>query len=219
MFMILISIAVLIVFLMWNHMSNANYKSTAEVYKNIETMYGGEITTFKNNGNRYEMELSKNGAVYHIEVEAKDGKISQMKRTDLAGIKKEDLLSKKALHTIIKENYQGKISRVLLNIGQDTPIYQVEVMEQNKKLNILVDAITGDILSETQVDAKADHTVISKKEAEQIAKKKLNGTIRNTTYFETSNGGYYLVEIVTKGQAETFQIHAVSGKIMSITNH
>ncbi|WP_397536914.1 PepSY domain-containing protein [Rummeliibacillus pycnus] len=199
-------------------MSNANYKTTVEVYGNIETMYGGEITTFKNNGSQYDMELSKNGAVYHIVVEAKDGEISQMKRIDLAGIEKGNLLSKKELQTIIKRNYQGEISRVLLNTEQDTPVYQIQVTEQNKKLNIIVDATTGDILSETHVDAKADHTVISKKEAGKIAKKKLNGTIQNTTYFETSNGGYYLVEIAKNNQVETFQIHAVSGKIMSITN-
>jgi len=199
-------------------MSSANYKTTAEVYKNIETMYGGEITTFKNNGNKYEMELSKNGAVYYIEVESKDGNISKMKRTDLKGIKQEDLLSNKELQKIIKGNYQGEISRVLLNTGQDTPVYQVQIIDQTKKLNVEIDAITGDILSETQTDTETDPSVVSKREAEKIAKKKLNGNIRNTTYFETSSGGYYLVEIEAKGRIETFQIHAVSGKIMSVTS-
>jgi len=203
---------------MWNNMSSANYKTTAEVYKNIETMYGGEITTFKNNGNKYEMELSKNGAVYYIEVESKDGKISKMKRTDLKGIKQEDLLSNKELQKIIKGNYQGEISRVLLNTGQDIPVYQVQIIDQTKKLNVEIDAITGDILSETQIDTETDPSVVSKREAEKIAKKKLNGNIRNTTYFETSSGGYYLVEIEAKGRIETFQIHAVSGKIMSVTS-
>ncbi|WP_170061512.1 PepSY domain-containing protein [Rummeliibacillus pycnus] len=218
-FMVLIIIAALIGLFMWSHMSNSNNKSTEEVYKNIETMYGGEIKTFKNNGTKYEMELSKNGAVYYIEVESKDGKILQMKRIDLAGIKQKDLISKKKLQKIIKENYQGKISRIILYTGQNTPIYQVQINQQHKKLKIHVDATTGEVLSETLIDSKTDNSIINKKEAEKIAKKKLNGTIQSATYFETSNGGYYLVEIETKGKVETFQIHAVSGKIMSITSN
>jgi len=211
--------AALIVFFMWNYMSNLDNKSTEEVYKKIETMYGGEITTFKNNGTNFEVKLSKNGAVYSIEVGAKDEKIFQMKRIDLAGIKQEDLISKEKLQKIIKEKYQGKISRVILYTGQDTPVYQVQIDNQDKKLNINADATTGEILSETLADTNMDNSIIDKKEAEKIAKRKLNGTIQNTTYFETSNGGYYLVEIEAKRKTETFQIHAVSGKIMSVTSN
>lgn len=215
---VLVVAAILIAFLMWNHESTENRKSTEEVYKSIETMYGGEIMSFKNNGDEYTMELSKNGANYHIEVRAKDGKILQMKRTDLDGLKKEAILSKQEVDRVIKKHYNGKIESELLNTWQNEMVYQVQVTAQAKKLNIIVDAMTGEILSETHVDLNAKNTAISKKEAQQIAKKKLNGTIQNTTYYETSSGGYYLVKIEKKGIIKTFQIHGVSGKVMSITN-
>ncbi len=164
------------------------------------------------------MELSKDGYKYHIVVEAKDGKISQMERTDLVGLKQKDLISESDLKQLIKKNYQGKIVQTLLKAKKDTPVYQVQIIDQNRKLNILVDATTGEILSEIQEDTKTNHTIISKKEAQQIATKKLNGAIRDTTYFETSSGGYYLVDIEANGTVETFQIHAVTGKVMSFTN-
>lgn len=204
---------------MWNHISNANKKSTEEVYKNIETMYGGEITTFKNNGNQYEMQLSKNGATYHIKVRTNDGKILLMKRTDLVGLKQENLISKKELQQIIKKNYGGKISQIFLNTQKNLPVYHVQLNNQNKSLSLLVDATTGDILSETKVDEIKKSLLLSKKEAEKIAKQKWNGKILNSTYYERSNGGYYLVEIVVKGETKTIQIHAITGKIMSITDN
>ncbi|MGM9967173.1 PepSY domain-containing protein [Rummeliibacillus sp. TYF005] len=210
--------AIFSVCLMWNHESTENRKSTEEVYKSIETMYGGEIVSFKNNGDEYAMELSKNGANYHIEVRAKDGKVLQMKRTDLDGLKKEDILSKQEVNRVIKNHYNGRIESELLNTWQNEMVYQIQVTAQSKKLNIIVDAITGEILSETRVNLNAKNTAISKKEAQQIAIKKLNGTIQNTTYYETSSGGYYLVKIEKKGINKTFQIHGVSGKVMSITN-
>ena len=37
-------------------------------------------------------------------------------------------------------------------------------------------------------------------------------------YEKTNDGGYYLIEIeAADGQEGTFQIHAISGKIMSVT--
>ena len=214
----LVVAAILIAFIMWNHKSTEYKKSTEEVYKNIETMYAGEIVSFKNNDDKYEMELSKNNASYHIEVTAKDGKVLHMKRTDLDGLKKEDILSKQEVNQVIKSHYNGEIESELLNTWQNEMVYQVQISAQAKKLNIIVDAITGEILSETHVDLSAKNTAISKKQAQQIAKQKLNGTIQTTAYYETSSGGYYLVKIDKKGRIKTFQIHGVSGKVMSITN-
>lgn len=217
-FIILAFAAVVASFVMWNELSAKDKKSTTEVYHDIENMYGGEIVSFKNNGNQYNIELLKNGAKYHIEVRAKDGKIQKMKRTDLHELEKSDLLTKEEIHHIIVKNYEGDIVSELLSTWQDTTVYQVQVMNHNKKLHVIVDAMTGDILSETSVNAKQENATISKKVAQQIAKKKLNGIIQKTTYFETSSGGYYLVEIEDKGHRMIIQIHAVSGEIMSITN-
>ncbi|MGX9133016.1 PepSY domain-containing protein [Rummeliibacillus sp. JY-2-4R] len=220
-FIVLIIIAVLILLSMWSHITNESDKSTSEVYKTIKEMYGGEITSFKNNGKEYVMELSKNGARYHVEVEAKDGKITKMERTDLVGLKHEDLISEDEVKQIIKENYEGKIVQSLLKTEQDILVYQVQIVNQTKqkKRNVLVDATTGEILAEAGEDTKTANAIVSKKKAQQIAKNRLNGTIRDTTYFETSSGGYYLVEIVSNGKVTTFQIHAVTGKIMSFTNN
>lgn len=211
--------AVLASFVMWNELSTKDKKSTIEVYHDIENMYGGEIVSFKNNGNQYNIELLKNGAKYHIEVRAKDGKIQKMKRTDLDALEKSELLTKEEINHIIAKNYQGNIVSKLLSTWQGTTVYQVQVTNHNKKLHVIVDAVTGDILSETSINDKKENTTISKKVAQQIAKKKLNGIIQKTTYFETSSGGYYLVEIENKGHRMIIQIHAVSGEIMSITNN
>ncbi|WP_313470607.1 PepSY domain-containing protein [Lysinibacillus sp.] len=51
----------------------------------------------------------------------------------------------------------------------------------------------------------------------QIALGQLTGEVDSVDFEETAEGGYYLVEIETQDDEATFQIHAVSGEVLSIT--
>ncbi|REB06136.1 hypothetical protein DVB69_13900 [Sporosarcina sp. BI001-red] len=69
--------------------------------------------------------------------------------------------------------------------------------------------------------AQQNTVIISKQQAIKIALGQLNGEVDDVDFVNTSEGGYYLVEIeidVDDGPDEaTYQIHAISGKIMSVT--
>ncbi|MBK3495517.1 hypothetical protein JFL43_11770 [Viridibacillus sp. YIM B01967] len=41
--------------------------------------------------------------------------------------------------------------------------------------------------------------------------------MEDISYYDTSDGGYYLVEIEGDEKEAIFQIHAISGKVLSIT--
>lgn len=63
--------------------------------------------------------------------------------------------------------------------------------------------------------------VLTEQQAIQIARRQLNGEVDDVDFVRTTDGGYYLVKIeidVDDGPDEaTYQIHAISGKIMSVT--
>jgi len=60
--------------------------------------------------------------------------------------------------------------------------------------------------------------LISEKQAMKIALGQLKGEVEDIEFVRTNDGGYYLVEIDdNKDNEATFQIHAISGKILSVT--
>ncbi len=60
-------------------------------------------------------------------------------------------------------------------------------------------------------------TAISSEKAKQIALSQLNGSVQYVVFEESSDGGYYLVEISNTKQNAVFEIHAISGKVQSVT--
>ena len=91
-----------------------------------------------------------------------------------------------------------------------------------KFTKVTVDAITGNIISEVVKETTGENALITKEQAIKIALGQLKNEqvdeVDDVSYEKTEDGGYYLIEIDTKDDREaTFQIHAISGKIMSVT--
>lgn len=59
--------------------------------------------------------------------------------------------------------------------------------------------------------------VLTDEQAIAIANKELEGEVEALSYRSTSDGGYYLIEIDGDEAEAVFQIHALSGEILSIT--
>ena len=60
-------------------------------------------------------------------------------------------------------------------------------------------------------------TILSEQKIIAIAQKQLKGEVDSVEFYETADGGYYLVEIETTEDEATFQIHAITGEILSIS--
>jgi len=96
----------------------------------------------------------------------------------------------------------------------------VRVEKENKQKDITVDGYSGDVLAEKDVkplDQPVENHIITEQQAIDIALQQLKGEVDSVDFEETSEGGYYLVEIETQHDEATFQIHAVSGKILSVS--
>jgi len=116
---------------------------------------------------------------------------------------------------MVKKEY-GDIESVMLTDS----IYTVRVENEEIQKDLTFDGYTGELLAEKKVEPQEqpiEEPIITEQQAIQIALKQLKGEVDSVDFEETSEGGYYLVEIETQEDEATFQIHAVSGKVLSVT--
>jgi len=143
----------------------------------------------------FEVELSRNKDVYLATVDAETGEVLSLIQT--------------------KEVVEKELP--IASVEKDDAIDEVESTEQSVQDEVQ----TGEATPEPNqtVPPKTSTTVlISEKQAMKIALGQLKGEVEDIEFVRTNDGGYYLVEIDdNKDNEATFQIHAISGKILSVT--
>lgn len=104
-------------------------------------------------------------------------------------------------------HYEFKQNGVTYKVSVDR--YKGRVMTLEKLKGTF--KATKDRAQETQSKMLTDD------EAIKIAKKQLTGEVEALSYRSTSDGGYYLIEIDDGTREAVFQIHALSGDVLSVT--
>lgn len=184
----------------------------------LESMYGGTVDRISITNGVYQADLSRGEAVYSAEVDAMTGSVLSLTQTGEMKEEIPDVLSESKVKEIIAGKYSGETERISLNTGGETPIYEVKLSKDPKFTKVTVDAMTGKIITETVKETTGENALITKEQAIAIAQTQLKGDVDDFSYEKTSDGGYYLIEIEAADDREgTFQIHAISGKIMSVT--
>lgn len=205
-----------------NLIHNKEPMSIQDIQKQLESMYGSTVDGISKEGSIYKAELTRSGATYLAEIDAVTGSVLSLSQT--SEVKKEipQVLSEDQLKQMIAGKYSGEVDRISLDTSGKTPVYEVKLSKNPEFSKVTVDAITGNIVSETKKEAPSKSALISRKEAIAIALTQVKDEdieeVDDVSYEKTADGGYYLIEIDTKDSREaTVQIHAISGKIMSIT--
>ncbi|WP_421101821.1 PepSY domain-containing protein [Sporosarcina psychrophila] len=184
----------------------------------LESMYGGTVDRISITNGVYQADLNRGEAVYSAEVDAMTGSVLSLTQTGEMKEEIPDVLSESKVKEIIAGKYSGETERISLITGGETPIYEVKLSKDPKFTKVTVDAMMGKIITETVKETTGENALITKEQAIAIAQTQLKGDVDDFSYEKTSDGGYYLIEIEAADDREgTFQIHAISGKIMSVT--
>lgn len=187
------------------------------VQAQLEKMYGGTVQSLRNKNDRYEAEIIKDKSVYKVEVNDVTGVVQSLIQTGEYNEMTPALISEAELREMIAKKYTGTLERIALDTKQEPPIYKVEISNEQVLKKVNVDAVTGEIISEKEKETTSNQAVITKKQAIDIARRQLEGKVEYVSYEKTSDGGYYLVEIEGHDEEAIFQIHAISGEILSVT--
>jgi len=192
--------------------------AAATIRTQLESMYGGTVDQISITNGVYLAEMTRGEAVYSAEVDATTGSVLSLTQTGEMKEEIPDVLSESKVKEIIAGKYSGETERIALNTGGEAPIYEVKLSKDPKFTQVTVDAITGKIIAETVKETTGENALITKEQAIAIVQTQLKGDVDDFSYEKTSDGGYYLIEIEAADDREgTFQIHAISGEIMSVT--
>ena len=211
-------------FYMKSIVSHADTIPSDSIKNQLETMYNGEVNNLLLHDNIYGATLTREGSVYAVRVDGATGKVLSMilkePSTELVSKQKEAAeVAKK------DESSVGKPEEVPTQSAPEKPKPQPEAPKpapvQPKPQPKPKPQEKPQPKPPVNKPAPQKTVLLTEQQAIQIALRQLNGEVDDVDFVETSEGGYYLVEIeidVDEGPDEaTYQIHAISGKIMSVT--
>jgi len=129
----------------------------------------------------------------------------------------EELIERIQLTYDVKPKYVAQENdQVIFRFKKDGVTYDMTVDELDGHVNKLV-KIAGSYSAPEKEQTTPTTKVLTDEEAIAIANKELKGEVDALSYRSTSDGGYYLIEIDGDEAEAVFQIHALSGEILSIT--
>jgi uncharacterized membrane protein YkoI len=192
--------------------------STDEIRDRIEQMYGGTVSNLILKNDQYIAKLERQNGLYEVTAEASKGTIMSITLLEQPDVQQLSIKSKESIQSIVSKEYKGTIERIVLSSNSQTPFYSVDIAKDETLVTLTIDATTGTVVDSKEKQSTAEQALINKEQAITIAKTQLTGEVQYTTYENTSDGGYYLIEIESEDDREAvIQVHGVSGDILSVT--
>lgn len=190
-----------------------------EIQSRIEQMYGGSVSNLIRKKDRYIAQINRQDGLYEIVADTSKGDIISITLLEQAAKQQQlPIKTKEDIQSIVSSEYEGTIERMVLSSETEQPFYAVDIAKDETLITLTIDALTGSILDSKKKQTTAEQALISKDEAIIKAKTQLTGEVQYITYEETSDGGYYLIEIESEDDREAvIQVHGVSGEILSVT--
>jgi len=195
--------------------------SNEEISSQLEEMYGATVDSLSLNKGIYEAELNRSGALYLAKVEAVTGEVLSLNQLSEVKVGSTKALTEKEARDLIAKKYPGEVERITLNKNESPPKYKVEVVDNQALVTVVLDAHSGELVSEEKKEIPVENVLITKERAIEIALEQLRGEVDHVSFEHTDDGGYYLVEIEQDNEDSddieaVFQIHAITGEILSV---
>jgi uncharacterized membrane protein YkoI len=192
--------------------------SNKEIRSRIEQMYGGSVSNLIRKNDLYIAQIKRQDGLYEVVADTSNGNIVSIKLLEQTDGQQLPIKSKEDIKSIVSKEYEGTIERMVLSSQTEHPFYAVDIAKDESLITLTIDALTGSVLESQEKQTTTEQALIKKEQAIKIAKTQLTGEVQYTTYEETSDGGYYLIEIESEDDREAvIQVHGVSGEILSVT--
>jgi len=211
-----------------NFVTSAEPLTEEEAKKLVEDKYNGDVVEIIKNANVYKIKISLvDTGDYFVEINRKTGDVESLQKVIAKGQEEQELTEADILE-IVKSQQKGKLIS-LEKITEDNQSYYYAAVEQKTERTIFkINSVNGEIVDIEKEDVVApqpeeDHAQSNKRitvqEAKEIALETVSGSIDDIEYEDEDGFPYYLVEIEQEHTEEeaTVQIHAISGKVLSVS--
>ncbi|WP_017795681.1 PepSY domain-containing protein [Oceanobacillus kimchii] len=155
--------------------------------------------------------------------------LSQSDQAASASENQEPTLSSDDITSIVKEQYEGKITDFELDRDNNQSHYEVEVIHDDEEYDLEIDAETGEIIKENvekfQLENKQEATknsnfdssnFIGDQKAKEIALKQFSGKVVGFELDEDDDKYVYEIEVREGNKEADFEIDAVTGDILEM---
>ena len=138
-----------------------------------------------------------------------------------------NVLSKSEITAQIEESFHGEIlsivekpSHYIASFTKDGSVFEVTIDSENGQFSnlMLVQKNEEAQLNEqvTEPNPETTPSVLTEQQAIDIALKEVTGALDSVEFEKTTDGGNYFIEIEQANNEIIVQIHAITGKILSI---
>lgn len=197
-----------------------------EAAQTIEQLYGGAIENATETEGFYQIEFKRDDGTYLAAINRADGQVESLELLEKTGPAK--ALSEEQAREAATAAEQGEMKEIQY-IESDNR-YEVEIHSETERKILFISAETGEVMDvqtealETQAEPEPDtaqpepERIISQNAAIAIAKETLDGIVDDVEFVQTTDGGYYLVEMDDNAsdREATIQIHAIRGETMTV---
>lgn len=180
--------------------------SEQEIINRVESLYNGSVEDITKNTEHYNVVFSDGAKVYEVLVDEEQGTFHHL--------------------TLLAQRDEKNVAT---NVSPQDETTEPAV-SQSKETSNSSNTSSKDVpkaTPESSVDKQATNNTpvekpkitsiqITEQSATNIALQQLNGEVEDVELFSSADGGYYIVEIETDEQEAAFQIHAITGKILSV---
>lgn len=206
----------------WNHASSV--LSAEAVEETVTSQYPGTVEKSSLENGEYHLRINTETGTYEFTVDGTSGSILSIQQISKSA-EKEVILSRDTVKEKLLSETGGKLLFLELITKDDQEIYKAKVMTDTERTLFEIDPYTGEVLSRQTItidqedDEEVKQKVLAEEEVEKIALAEVPGEVDDTELRgEDTSYPYYLVEIDTEDDKEAvIQIHAITGKIQSVT--
>lgn len=210
----------------WNHADSI--LSAEAVEETVTSQYPGTVEKSSLENGEYHLRISTDTGTYEFIVDSTDGSIISIQQISKSAAKERVILSRDTVKEKLLSDTGGKLLFLELITKEDQDIYKAKVKTDTERILFEIDPYTGEVLSRQTVtiDQEDDEEeeedkqkFLAEEEVEKIAMAEVPGEVDDTELRGEDTGHpYYLVEIDTEDDKEAvIQIHAITGKIQSVT--
>ncbi|MDR7076545.1 putative membrane protein YkoI [Neobacillus niacini] len=224
------SLFIIIVFVSWQQFGkltpSADILTEKEAQKLVQERYQGKVSLIKFDSQQYHIELEKMDRLYAIKLDAESGKVLSFAETSsrtstppptpTPPLKVE--LTEEEIKKIVLSAVNGSLVSLEKVVNNQETTYKAIVNEIEKQTTIIVDAVSGTILSSTSTVINQPPKRLAEPETVQIARTQVEGEVDDIWLETVNDQTYYFVKIETNDDREaTVQIHAITGEVVSVT--
>ena len=207
----------------WNHAKSV--LSAEAVEETVISQYPGTVEKSTLENGEYHLRISTDTGTYEFTVDSSDGSIISIQQISKSGVKEHAILSRDTVKEKLLSETGGKLLFLELITKEDQDIYKAKVKTDTELTLFEIDPYTAEVLSrqtlsiDEEDNEEENQKFLAEEEVEKIAMAEVAGEVDDTELRgEDTNHPYYLVEIETDDDKEAvIQIHAITGKVQSVT--